>query len=260
MLTQVPGTTPPGQGEPINIIISGASSAPVLVDQQNAGGLRNYYLSLGFSSECLGQHMGSDQMANLGDGHGYLNETAVIRWDYGDPSLGTCKETIEGGNHFRYWVQDGSAGNSGAIFMAVSYEEPISESHDIIFQGYNLGRDWLIGNITGSRIPTETLTNQSTFTGSTSYGGYTYSHSIKYVSGLLPNTSIGINHNQTVGTPTLNAIDGLVAVMQIDITAQPSSAASKLSPLLIPSLPLTNFPVLVLILFVSTLPFLAACI
>lgn len=37
-----------------------------------------------------------------------VNETAVIRWNYGDPQLGSCKETIEGGSHFRYWVQDGS--------------------------------------------------------------------------------------------------------------------------------------------------------
>ena len=36
-----------------------------------------------------------------------VNETAVIRWDFGDPQLGTCEETIKGGEHFRYWVQDG---------------------------------------------------------------------------------------------------------------------------------------------------------
>ena len=36
-----------------------------------------------------------------------VNETAVIRLDYGDPTLGTCKETVEGGNHFRYWTQTG---------------------------------------------------------------------------------------------------------------------------------------------------------
>lgn len=39
------------------------------------------------------------------------NETAVIRWNYGDPQLGSCKETIEGGSHFRYWVQDGKEAN-----------------------------------------------------------------------------------------------------------------------------------------------------
>ena len=39
------------------------------------------------------------------------NETGVIRWDYGDPDFGTCKETIQGGNHFRYWIQDGSSAN-----------------------------------------------------------------------------------------------------------------------------------------------------
>lgn len=86
------------------------------------------FRSFGFSSECLGQHSGDAQAANLGDGRGYgelypvlacglvpdlcplaVNESAVIRWDYGDPALGTCTETIQGGNHFRYWVQDGKS-------------------------------------------------------------------------------------------------------------------------------------------------------
>jgi hypothetical protein len=71
------------------------------------------------------------------------NETAVIRWNYGDAALGACKETIQGGNHFRYWVQNGDKANrcvlsrlftcyiithfsSGAIFMALSYELPVA--------------------------------------------------------------------------------------------------------------------------------------
>ena len=53
------------------------------------------------------------------------NETAVIRYDYGDPSLGTCQETIQGGNHFRYWVQNGPQRNTSAVFMAVSYEHSL---------------------------------------------------------------------------------------------------------------------------------------
>lgn len=55
-----------------------------------------------------------------------VNETAVIRWDYGDATLGTCQETVEGGNHFRYWIQNGPSADSGAIFMAASYEMPIA--------------------------------------------------------------------------------------------------------------------------------------
>ena len=61
----------------------------VLQDSETNGGLRNYFLcvkkqirscrklmnhglrSFGFSGECLGQHDGSDQAANLGDGNGY---------------------------------------------------------------------------------------------------------------------------------------------------------------------------------------------
>lgn len=114
--------------------------------------------SVGFGAECLGQHAGDPQSANLGDGNGQgkcsvhratcasltppaVNETSELRWDYGDPELGTCQETIKGGNHFRYWVQDGSqanrfvsrhpqclhvlTGRSGAYFMATSYELPI---------------------------------------------------------------------------------------------------------------------------------------
>ena len=89
--------------------------------------------------------MGSDQAANLGDGHNYVNETAEMRWDYGDPQFGTCKESIQGGDHFRYWTQNGPDRNrlfphhilfyagtvifallfSGAIFMASSCELPI---------------------------------------------------------------------------------------------------------------------------------------
>ncbi|KZP18934.1 hypothetical protein FIBSPDRAFT_911537 [Athelia psychrophila] len=221
MLTQVNNTYPPGQSEPVNVILAGTSDSAVLVDQSNDGGLRNWYLSIGFSSECLGQHEGSDQAVDLGDGHGYQltrvsgNETAVIRWDYGDPSLGTCKETIQGGNHFRYWVQDGPNANSGAVFMALSYEEPIASA------------DWFIGNATaqGSLINSTTLTNTSTFSGSTQYGGYTYQNTIQYISGLLPNTSEGINHNITVGVNGASACDGLVALIDVKITSKPAGSS-----------------------------------
>ncbi|KIL66727.1 hypothetical protein M378DRAFT_346897 [Amanita muscaria Koide BX008] len=227
MLTQVDGTYPPGQGEPLNIIISGNSDAAVLVDQSINGGLLNYFQSIGFSGECLGQHAGTAQRADLGDGNGFFNETAEKRWNYGDPQLGTCKETVQGGDHFRYWIQSGSAGNSGAIFMATSYEFPLSMGHDIVPNGYNLGRDWLIGNITKSPIPTLNLTNSSTFSGTTSANSYTYHNNIQYVSGLLQNSSMGVNHNASVPINGLNAIDGLVAVIEVTITGQPQGSKSS---------------------------------
>ncbi|KAF9013102.1 hypothetical protein BDQ17DRAFT_1386752 [Cyathus striatus] len=222
MLTLVPVTFPEGQGEPINTIISGNSDSHVLVDSEENGGLRNYFLSLGFSGECLGQHEGSHQGANLGDGNGYKNETAVIRWNYGDASFGSCKETIDGGNHFRYWIQDGSQGNSGAIFMAISYELPLSSGHDIVTNGYNFGRDWLIGNITGSSIPAN-LTSGQTFSGTTSSANWTYQTDITYVSGLLQNTNDGINHNASVGIDGFNSSDGLVAVLDIKVMDKPAN-------------------------------------
>lgn len=160
-----------------------------------------------------------------------VNETAVIRWAYGDPTLGTCQETIKGGNHFRYWEQDGNQADSGAIFMALSYEKPLSEGHDIVDNGYNLGRDWFVGNITGNTtIPTANLTNSSTYSGSMSANGYTYQTDVQYVSGLLGNTSDGINHYQSF---TTNAADGLVAVLTVHITQAPQAASSFAYVLLI---------------------------
>ncbi|KAH9057400.1 hypothetical protein EDB87DRAFT_1107538 [Lactarius vividus] len=226
-LTQVNNTFPAGLGEPINVVLLGTSDSAVLVDQQNDGGLRNYFLSIGFAGECLGQHSGSDQAANLGDGHGYLNETAVMRWDYGDPTLGTCKETVQGGNHFRYWTQTGSEANSGAVFMAVSYELPEALSHDIVFNGYNLARDWLVGNATAQSnlVPTANLTNTTTFSGQTTYGGYVYQNSVEYVSGFLTNGSDGINHYLSVGANGTNAVDGLVALLTVKILSSPPNSS-----------------------------------
>ncbi|KAK7048765.1 hypothetical protein R3P38DRAFT_2606678 [Favolaschia claudopus] len=225
MLTKAPGTFPPA-GEPLNIIISGSSDPAVLKDSQAEGGFRNFFLSIGFSGECLGQHSGLPQTADLGDGNGFVNETAVLRYNYGDPALGTCQETIQGGNHFRYWTQNGKSADSGAYFFATSYEKPIAQGHDIIVNGYNLGRDWLIGNITNTPINTTALTNTSTFTGTTSYAGFVYTSSIAYVSGLLPNSSDGVNHAGTVGVNGANAVDGLVAVVTIAISTKPANATS----------------------------------
>ncbi|KAG7088055.1 hypothetical protein E1B28_012088 [Marasmius oreades] len=227
-LTQVENTTPPGQSEPVNMIISANSDADVLKDQEDGGGLRNYWLSLLFAGECLGQHSGDSQKVDLGDGHGALNETAVIRYNYNDSQLGTCKESIEGGNHFRYWVQNGPTMNTGAIFMAASYEMPISQQHGIVANGYNLGRDYIVGNITGSVIPTANLTNQSSYSGETSFGGFKYRTTVKYLSGLLQNTSIGINHNDSVPTGDMNAIDGLVALLEVKISERPKNDATAL--------------------------------
>lgn len=58
-------------------------------------------LLLNSSTECLGIHIGNPQSANLGDGNGYVNQTIEMREDYGNPSTGTCWESVVGGNHFR---------------------------------------------------------------------------------------------------------------------------------------------------------------
>jgi len=252
-LTQVQGTYPPGQGEPINVVISGDSDSAVLQNQETDGGLLNYFISFGYSTECLGQHEGAPQAANLGDGNGYVNQTAEIRWDYGNPEIGTCEETIEGGSHFRYWSQDGSKADSNAVFMAASYEFNESDSHNIIFNGYNLGRDWLVGNVTNQShiIDTSTISNASTYTGQTSYDGYTYQTTAKYYSGYLPNTSYAVNHNLSVANATVNAVDGYLAVLTVKIVDKPASSDARMT-LSTQSLQTLSLP-LVLMLLMHTI-------
>lgn len=55
------------------------------------------------SEECFGLHLGTPFSANLGDGNGWVNQTIELRQDYGNAGVGTCLESLIGGNHFR-WV------------------------------------------------------------------------------------------------------------------------------------------------------------
>jgi hypothetical protein len=88
-----------------------------------------------------------------------------------------------------------------------------------------LPRDYAVGNITQQTIPTASLTNTTTYSGQTSYGGYTYQTTVAYTSGLLQNSSNGINHYGSVGAGLPTAIDGLVAVLNIKITARPQTTS-----------------------------------
>jgi hypothetical protein len=79
---------------------------------------------------------------------------------------------------------------------SVSEELNLAANHLIAPNGYNLGRDHMVGNLTAQEnvIPTLNLTNTSTYSGSSSWANYTYETSVKYISGLLQNSSEGINH------------------------------------------------------------------
>lgn len=95
-----------------------------------------------------------------------------------------------------------------------------------------INRDWLIGNITQTPVPTANLTNTTTYAGSTQSNGYTYHTDIRYVSGMLGNTNLGINHNFTVSVDGVNAVDGLVAVLDVRIMQSPPESSYVLPFLL----------------------------
>ncbi|KAF9451255.1 hypothetical protein P691DRAFT_663543 [Macrolepiota fuliginosa MF-IS2] len=178
-----------GGGEPLNVIISGLSSPDVLTDS----GIVNFAKAIGFSTECLGIHLGDPQSANLGDGNGPQNQTIELRQDYGDPDVGTCLESLIGGNHFRVFRQNGPLAPTGALFLAVSQEEPATESHTIIPDGYDLGRNSFVAGAIGSK----------------SFGGVNYSTIAQNMTNLLPVGSNGVNHGI--------AIDGIVTLLTVTI-------------------------------------------
>ncbi|CEH16401.1 hypothetical protein CBOM_06252 [Ceraceosorus bombacis] len=191
-------------GEPLNIIISGKSSKTVL----QVEGFLLWATSINFGVSCLGQANGTEQSANLGDGGGNKTQgtgngdNGVMRWNYGDAYIGTCRETIQGGNHFRWWRQDGREANSGAYFLGASLEGPLSTQHDIVANGYNLGRDEIVGNATRSN--------------GTTWGGNYYRATVEYIPAgvLLNDTTEGINHPD-VAPPGGNAQDGRVALLTV---------------------------------------------
>ncbi|KZT18505.1 hypothetical protein NEOLEDRAFT_1184215 [Neolentinus lepideus HHB14362 ss-1] len=178
-----------GGGEPLNVIISGLSSPDVLTDD----GIVNFAHALGYSKECLDKHSGAAQSANLGDGNGWVDQLIEIREDYGSSSVGTCLESLVGGNHFRVWRQNGASADSGALFLAVSKEKSATDNHDIVANGYNIGRNLLV----------------SAAVGKTSYGDYTYSTTAENITGLLAAGSDGLNHGI--------AQDGIVTLLTVTI-------------------------------------------
>ncbi|GJJ14089.1 hypothetical protein Clacol_008346 [Clathrus columnatus] len=191
-----------GFGEPLNVIISALSSPGVLTD----AGILNWARSVNFSTECLDQHLGGPQTANLGDGNGFTNQTAEIREDFGNALLGTCLESLIGGNHFRYWRQNGPEANTGALFLArpnlnhtpeeayPKRKKNLSENHTIAPNGYDVGRDALVASATSAP---------------TSFGGVTYTATSETITGLLPVGSQGVNHGI--------ALDGIVKLLTITI-------------------------------------------
>lgn len=95
-----------------------------------------------------------------------------------------------GGNHFRYWQQS----TTKAWFLASSVEKDVSDHHDLVDNGYDLGRDQIVQDATSGMTIGDT---------------HNYTTTAEYVTGLLPAGSNGINHGI--------AIDGRVAVLTVSI-------------------------------------------
>ncbi|KAJ7069467.1 hypothetical protein C8F01DRAFT_1363646 [Mycena amicta] len=210
------------RGEPLNVIISGASDPFVLTDE----GFTAYISSIGYAKECMGMHIGQAHLANLGDGDGRKPEGLLFRQHYRVPRWGTCWESFAGGQHFRAWKQNGTEGNTGAWFLAASKEEDSRRGHTIVANGYNLGRDWLVEQAladsdadAGTWVPYEDLSQDAlrALRGQQQEGGWPWPGTggermqwraeVVWVWGLLEPGRKGVNHGITQ--------DGRVAVLTV---------------------------------------------
>ncbi|EIW67857.1 hypothetical protein TREMEDRAFT_32868 [Tremella mesenterica DSM 1558] len=214
LLTNVLHTIPLGEREPINIIISNESSPRVLKESMNDGGMYNFLMSVNYGPECLGLHMGDVQTADLGDGQGNQTQKAILRYMYfGDPYLGTCLETIFGGTHIRVFKQE----TSGAWFLSASMEQDMYYNHNIAINGYDIGRDEVSGNATGTSIDPSYLSNGRSISGVMRYGGWSYNTTVEYVSGLFSLNRTKINHYPEVQLVGQNVTDGFTAVWTVKV-------------------------------------------
>uniref|UniRef100_V5F2K3 DNL-type domain-containing protein n=1 Tax=Kalmanozyma brasiliensis (strain GHG001) TaxID=1365824 RepID=V5F2K3_KALBG len=190
------------QREPLNIIVSGQSSPGVLYQD----GFEEFSRALYFSpGSCLGISQGGFQSANLGDGNGDRPQTNIMRYNYKQGDSGTCLESLHGGNHFRYWIQNGSAADSGAVFIAASVELNATLNHMIAPNGYDDGRDEIVGNATAGTL--------------TSPGGFGYTVSRTTNSLLSGFSASQINHGIS--------IDGTVDVLTVTITKNGTIGAGR---------------------------------
>ncbi|KAG2174089.1 hypothetical protein INT44_000203 [Umbelopsis vinacea] len=130
--------------EPVNVIVSGLSAGSVSNSNDAVkGGILSWLQAINFDKECLGLHAGGYQGFDSGDGRGFVNQTFIYRQNYDDPSgVGSCTESLIGGQHVRGYYQT----TSGAWFLGASQEQPATENHNIVPNGYDLGRNYVAKN------------------------------------------------------------------------------------------------------------------
>jgi len=68
-------------------------------------------------------------------------------------------------------MQNGPLAYSNAIFIAASFEDPLAQQHNIVDNGFDLGRDLLVGNLTKN--------------GGTSFLGVNFTTTVQNLTGLL---------------------------------------------------------------------------
>lgn len=157
------------------------------------------------------------------------NQSTLLRENFGDPAFGTCRETFDGGFHYRVWRQNGTEANSGAWFLAASEEYNLTLQHDIVPNGcvlerlgqppppdsltslrrvdsYDKGRDEVVRRAIvsgGTKSPLTNRTFETTYRNASGPGYY------------ADVSTSEINHGV--------ATDGIVAILTVKVTSNGSA-------------------------------------
>jgi hypothetical protein len=80
-----------------------------------------------------------------------------------------------------------------------SHSQDLSDGHDIVPNGYNIGRSVALFMLHGEMLryaSSDELVSTATTPGGVSYGGISYATTAQDITGLLPPGSAGVNHGE----------------------------------------------------------------
>lgn len=161
--------------EPLNVIVSGASD-PYYNTLDN---FNNWLWAVGMDpTECFGIHGGGYDYVDLADGNPLQQQLEEPRQVTIGDGVGSCGESLLGGNHLRVYQQNGT----NAWFLAASTEHLVNGQHDIDNDGYNVGRDQFVakalqgGSYNNCNFPGATSAVDSTDPALTGPPGHVFNH------------------------------------------------------------------------------------
>lgn len=136
------------------------------------------------------------EAANVGDGEGFQYPSRIFQW------INSTWSGEHGGTALGCYVQNGTKLATGAVFISAAIMKPSSEQYTVEDNGFDLARDYLVGNATKNDNTTDPETKAV-------FGTKLLGYDKTMLQGLSEN-----NFTQNIGT------DGRVAILEVKVLKQ----------------------------------------